>query len=157
MSALEATASATPHRDTPPPPVEFRYAQSEGFPALLKQLGASLLVTTYQANKLLVVRAGGAGLSTLVRTYDQAVTVHYATADGSARVGDHDYQARSGTLTFAPGETTKTITIIVHGDSKSESDEWFSVNLSAVSSNSLISNPTGIGWILNDDVKGKKK
>src|SRR5262245_50611051 len=71
MSVLETAASATPIHDTPPPPVEFRYAQSEGFPALLKQLRASLLVTTYQANKLLVVRAAGAGLSTLVRTFDQ--------------------------------------------------------------------------------------
>jgi uncharacterized protein (TIGR03032 family) len=39
--------------------------------ALLHQLQASLLVTTYQANKLLVARAAGDGLSTLVRTFDQ--------------------------------------------------------------------------------------
>src|SRR5439155_4277799 len=47
------------------------HRQSHGFVALLHQLQASLLVTTYQANKLLVVRAAGAGLSTLVRTFDQ--------------------------------------------------------------------------------------
>ena len=51
--------------------VEFHYTQSDSFVALLHQLQASLLVTTYQANKLLVVRAAGAGLSTLVRTFDQ--------------------------------------------------------------------------------------
>ncbi len=39
--------------------------------ALLHQLGASLLVSTYQANKLLAVRASGQGLSTLVRTFDK--------------------------------------------------------------------------------------
>jgi len=39
--------------------------------ALLHQLGAALLVSTYQANKLLVVRAAGGGLSTLVRTFDR--------------------------------------------------------------------------------------
>lgn len=56
---------------TPPAPVEFKYTQSDGFVALLHELGASLLVSTYQANKLLVVRAEGAGLSTLVRTFDR--------------------------------------------------------------------------------------
>jgi uncharacterized protein (TIGR03032 family) len=53
------------------PAVEFRYAQSESFAPLLQELRASLLVSTYQANKLLVVRAGGGGLSTLVRTLDR--------------------------------------------------------------------------------------
>jgi uncharacterized protein (TIGR03032 family) len=51
--------------------VEFRYAQTESFVALLHELGASLLVTTYQANKLLAVRASGNGLSTLVRTFER--------------------------------------------------------------------------------------
>jgi len=51
--------------------VEFRYTQTESFVALLQQLGASLVVTTYQANKLLVARVAGAGLSMLVRTFDR--------------------------------------------------------------------------------------
>ena len=51
-----------------PAAVEFRYTQADSFPALLQQLGASLVITTYQANKLLVVRVAGAGLSMLVRT-----------------------------------------------------------------------------------------
>src|SRR6516164_3591555 len=54
-----------------PTAVEFRYTQSDSFVALLKQLAASLLVTTYQANKLLAVREAQGGLSTLVRTFDQ--------------------------------------------------------------------------------------
>jgi uncharacterized protein (TIGR03032 family) len=57
--------------EAPPAPVEFHYAQDEGFVALLQQLRASLLVSTYQANKLLAVRADGKGLSTLVRTFDR--------------------------------------------------------------------------------------
>ena len=52
-------------------PVEFHYTQTESFVALLHELGVSLLVSTYQANKLLAVRASGAGLSTLVRTFDR--------------------------------------------------------------------------------------
>lgn len=55
----------------PPPPVAFHYAQSDSFVALLQQLGATLLVSTYQANKLLAVRVQGPGLSTLVRTFDK--------------------------------------------------------------------------------------
>src|SRR5262249_1445812 len=54
-----------------PAAVEFHYAQTDSFPTLLNQLPASLLVTTYQANKLLVVRAMGNGLSTLVRTFER--------------------------------------------------------------------------------------
>ena len=55
----------------PPAPVEFRFTQSDSFVALLSQLRATLLVSTYQANKLLAVRADGTGLSTLVRTFDR--------------------------------------------------------------------------------------
>lgn len=51
--------------------VAFHYTQTDNFAALLNQLGAALLVSTYQANKLLVVRAAGNGLSTLIRTFDR--------------------------------------------------------------------------------------
>src|SRR5437868_14461107 len=54
-----------------PDAVAFHYTQSESFAPLLRELRASLLVSTYQANKLLVVRANGGGLSTLVRTFDR--------------------------------------------------------------------------------------
>src|SRR5262245_11294677 len=65
-----ASAGTIPTRQ-PPPPVAFHYTQTDSFVALLHQLGASLLVSTYQANKLLAVRAGENGLSTLVRTFDK--------------------------------------------------------------------------------------
>jgi hypothetical protein len=58
-----------------PAPVEFRYTQTESFVALLQQLGASLLVSTYQANKLLAVRAAPGGLSTLVRTFEKPMGI----------------------------------------------------------------------------------
>jgi uncharacterized protein (TIGR03032 family) len=63
---LRAAASASP-----PAGVEFHYTQTDSFVALLAELGASLLVSTYQANKLLVARAAGGGLSMLVRTFDR--------------------------------------------------------------------------------------
>jgi uncharacterized protein (TIGR03032 family) len=78
MPGLCTVPRREPSRDGPraaPEPaataVEFHYTQTVSFAALLKQLGVSLLVTTYQANKLLVVREEQGGLSTLVRTIDQ--------------------------------------------------------------------------------------
>src|SRR5262245_50319814 len=46
---------------------------------------------------------------TLSRASSQTVTVNYATADGSATTANNDYMAASGTLTFAPGQTSQTI------------------------------------------------
>jgi uncharacterized protein (TIGR03032 family) len=60
---------------SPPTPVAFHYTQPDSFVALLQQLGASLLVSTYQANKLLVVRAARSGLSTLVRTFERPMGI----------------------------------------------------------------------------------
>ena len=59
--------------------------------------------------------------------------------------------AVTGTLTIAPGETTKTITIEVKGDSKKEADETFYLDLFGLSSNALFTKNRGIGTILNDD------
>ena len=70
MSINLATPRPTPGAAAPTA-VEFRYTQSDSFVDLLRQLGASLVVSTYQANKLLVARVAGAGLSTLVRTFDR--------------------------------------------------------------------------------------
>src|SRR5262249_24472475 len=66
---------------------------------------------------------------TLSAAYDQPVTVNYARADGTA-TAPSDYTAASGTLTFAPGQRSKTVTILVKGDRVAESDETFFVNLS---------------------------
>jgi hypothetical protein len=86
----------------------------------------------------------------LSAAYDQAVTVNYKTANGSATAGS-DYQAKTGSVTFAPGETIKTITIVVNGDKTRESNETFFVDLFGPSSNAFISASHGIGTILNDD------
>jgi hypothetical protein len=88
---------------------------------------------------------------TLSVAYDQAVTMSFRTVDGTAITSDNDYVAQTGTLTFAPGETTKTITIEITGDSKKEPDEYFYLDLFGISSNSLFTKNRGIGTILNDD------
>ena len=68
-----------------------------------------------------VLHEGNSGTTPAVFTVSlssasaQTITVNYATADGSAQAG-RDYQAATGSLTFNPGETTKTVTVLVNGD-----------------------------------------
>src|SRR5262249_35297705 len=59
-----------------------------------------------------------------------ASSVQFTTADGTAKVSDNDYQSQSNTIGFDPGQGSKTVTILVNGDTKVESDETFVVNLS---------------------------
>ncbi len=87
---------------------------------------------------------------TLSSSSDVAVTVNFATADGTAKVSNGDYTATSGTLIFAPGETTKTIAVAVKTDRKKEANETFFVNLTGAV-NATIFDGQGIGSILNDD------
>src|SRR5947208_2059678 len=77
-------------------------------------------------------------------------TVNYATADGTA-TAPSDYTATNGTLTFNSGDTTKTITVKVSGDTTDEPDETFFVNLSAPSG-ATINDGQGKGTIKNDDL-----
>jgi hypothetical protein len=65
----------------------------------------------------------------LTNPREQTVTVNFATQDGSAVAGE-DYVAANGTLTFASGETSHTITVTVMADTPPEPDEQFSVVLS---------------------------
>jgi subtilisin family serine protease/subtilisin-like proprotein convertase family protein len=88
---------------------------------------------------------------TLSTAYDQPVTMSFKTANGTATTSNSDYVAKTGTLTFAPGETTKTITIEVKGDNKREAHESFFVDLYNNSANSLFTKNRGLGTILNDD------
>ena len=76
--------------------------------------------------------------------YDQAVTVNFGTADGTAVAG-LDYLAASGPLTFVPGETTKTITIEAL-DPTMVAGKYFSVQLSGASGNALLSNEWATGY-----------
>jgi Zn-dependent metalloprotease len=78
------------------------------------------------------------------------VTVSFATADGTATVADNDYAATAGTLTFAPGQTTRTVTVSITGDTTLEPNEAFFVNLSAASG-STIGDGQGAVTIINDD------
>jgi len=78
----------------------------------------------------------------------QTVTVNFATANGTAVAGA-DYQATSGTLTFAPGQTTKTVSVPVMGDRVGEFDKNFVVNLSG--GTAILSDAQGTGTIRDDE------
>ena len=88
---------------------------------------------------------------TLSTACAEAITMSYHTVDGTASTSNSDYVAKTGTLTFAPGETTKTIAIEVTGDTKKEADEYFYLDLFGLSSNALFTKKRGTGTILNDD------
>jgi hypothetical protein len=78
------------------------------------------------------------------------VTVNYDTANATATAPGDYTQASSQTLDFFIGETTRTITVPVNGDTTDEPDETFKVNLSSPS-NATISDGKGIGTITDDD------
>jgi subtilisin-like proprotein convertase family protein len=77
-------------------------------------------------------------------------TITLATADQTA-VAPGDYTSTTGTITFLAGETTKTVTVPVVGDTTFEPNETFAVNLTAPTGGAAISDAQGIGTINNDD------
>jgi hypothetical protein len=97
---------------------------------------------------------GDAGTTNFVFTVSlgsqsgSAISVRFATQDGTAGAGT-DYNAASGTLTFAPGVTTQLITISVLGDNNVEPNETFSVVLSSPIL-ATIADGTGVGTIQSE-------
>jgi hypothetical protein len=92
---------------------------------------------------------------TLDQPGDVAVSVDYATADGSA-VHPGDYVDTSGTLTIAAGGTNGTITVPIVTDTVVEGDETYNVGLSNIVTTGLgaFIKSTGFGTITNDDQFG---
>jgi hypothetical protein len=79
----------------------------------------------------------------------QVVSVGYATADGTA-TAPSDYTAANGTLSFKPGEKTKTIVVSVAADLAYEPDETLTLTLSNPV-NATIASGSATGTITNDD------
>ena len=86
---------------------------------------------------------------TLDNTFDEPVTVGYATADGTAEAGA-DYTAASGTLTIDSGSRTGTISVPVLDDEIDEPDESFTVTLSGAT-NATIADSQGAATITDND------
>jgi hypothetical protein len=78
-------------------------------------------------------------------------TINWTTTPGQAVAGS-DFVAASGTLTFSPGQATKTITITIASDKKAEQTETFSVTLTIpTGGNAVFGDNTGVVTILDND------
>jgi len=86
---------------------------------------------------------------TLSKAFTSAVTVNYATVNGSATSGS-DYTAANGTVTFNPGETSKSVAVSIAGDTNVESNETCTVGLSSASGASIATSQATV-TIVNDD------
>ncbi|MGZ5301541.1 MAG: Calx-beta domain-containing protein [Actinomycetota bacterium] len=89
---------------------------------------------------------------TLSAPSGSAVTVDYATANGSATAAA-DYIADNGTVTFNPGEVSKQIVVLVAGDLVIEPNETYSVNLSDPTNATIAGAGFGLGTITDDDTR----
>lgn len=85
----------------------------------------------------------------LTQASTKVVTVDYSTNDKSAKAGE-DYVSNSGSLSFAAGETEKTVTVTIVSDAVGEGDEEFEFLLSNPT-NAVITGGTVLGTIRNDD------
>ena len=90
----------------------------------------------------------------LARPSDAAVRVDYTTGDLTAQTADGDYIAHSSRLVFAPGQTVRTVQVVVRGDTTVEVNETLRVMLSGLDASGRDvrqGRANGIGAILNDD------
>ena len=92
---------------------------------------------------------------TLTPPSSSSVSVNYLTSEGTATAGT-DYATASGSLTFAPGDEAKTITIDLLDDSEEELPETFQITLSGAVGIDL-ARSVGTGTILDDERTGTGK
>jgi hypothetical protein len=111
--------------------------------ALLMAIGDSSVLEKGEAPAPLVFTVTLSGLST------RSITVHYATGDSTAVAGE-DYQPAAGLLTFAPGETSKRLSVVMLDDPLIEGAEVFLMVLSDPAIATL-ADAVAFGVIRDDD------
>ena len=111
---------------------------------------SSIVDASISINDISVDESAGTATFTvsLNQPSSQTVTVNYATANGTAT--GTDYTSASGTLTFAPGITTQTISVPILNDGDTAALETFFVNLTNAV-NAVIADSQGIATIGDDD------
>lgn len=154
-----ATGTATSFATGISSPVDIQGANDGSLYYLARGTNSVFRVQYFGGSTLAVndvsVTEGNAGTSTanftilLSPASAQTVTVQYTTAPNTALAGS-DYVTSSGTATFAPGETSKPISVTVNGDTQFEPNETFNLNLTSPT-NATIGDSQGVGTILNDD------
>ena len=129
---------------------EATIADGQAVGTIVNDDGAALVQHLRSASAMPQIVEGNSGTRQLIFTMSlsqassKEVRVNYATANDTAKTGDNDYESKSGTLRFAPGETTKTISITVNGDKKFEQDE--TVQASSCRAPSMARFPTRKAW-----------
>jgi RHS repeat-associated protein len=105
----------------------------------------------WQSASFRVAESAGSGLVTVLLSAPSSytVTVPYATSDGTATAGS-DYTAASGTLTFVPGETARSIAVPITTDTASEGAETVQLTLSSPT-NATLGSPSGATLTIEDD------
>ena len=88
---------------------------------------------------------------TLAPASGKQVTVSYSTADGTAKASEDYTAASSATLTFAPDETTKTVSVATTEDTRNEATEAFTMTLSGPTNATLKSDAKTATGTINDD------
>jgi hypothetical protein len=165
LASLDATSGSLELTLPPmllgPHTLQVAYAGTADF----EPSSATVTVNAGNAPKISVhgaeVREGNSGLTTvavavtLSEALADAVRVSFHTIGGSATEGV-DYQAASGVVTFAPGETAKTIELHVIGDTYTEDAESFSVALTDPS-NAAIDVASAVVVIANDDGAARRR
>lgn len=85
----------------------------------------------------------------LSQAYTQDVTVTYSTADGTAKAGS-DYVAATGSVTFAAGETSKQIDVLLTNDTTAERLENFTAHITSAT-NATVGTSAATAYITDDD------
>ncbi|MEA2644175.1 MAG: large repetitive protein, partial [Chloroflexota bacterium] len=132
-------------------PIYAVMGQSQAFATIIDPTFNPVLVVDDAA--VLKPSSGTATLTSTVHLYPASpntVTVNYTTANYTAAAGT-DYVATSGTLTFAPGDTSKTIPVTVNGSGSSVPDRQFQVNLNTPS-NAQLPGRNGAWGVIVDTV-----
>jgi subtilisin family serine protease len=130
---LNASKAVSAADDPPPPPPPPSLSVANAAPVLEGNSG------TTNASFTVSLSAPSA----------ETVTVNWNTANGTA-VAETDFLSGAGPLTFSPGQTLKTVTVAVEGDTVDEPDEAFAVSLSSPD-NATILHAVAQGTITDDD------
>jgi len=117
--------------------------------------GIAEIPLSYFSVSDLTVTEGEKGSVTISRTGGtlSSQTITLATSNGTAEAGS-DYRRKNKTLTFAPGQTSKTVNLVTKDDTLTESNETFNLTLSASGADAVpaqIADGTGIVTIVDND------
>lgn len=117
---------------------------------------APLPTVQFQSPTGAIVEDAGSAVITVTRTGDLtgSVSVGYFTSDGTATVFNGDYSPGSGRLSFAPGDSSKSITVPITNDQAVEGNETFNVTLNNPSNGVTIGSPSTTVITITDDDAG---